>query len=587
MKLIPPLSKACLSFALLVPSLAFASNETDFAFARSLPQKINWQPCFSDENPDLLCAQYPVPLNYQNFYSGRDRARTINIALIKQPANNPGKKPLGSLFLNPGGPGAGGVEFVRYYGRYLFNQDVRDNYDLIGFDPRGIELSAPLTCGVTLENIPEFFQSVSFPFTREEEKEKLGIDKALNQICEKNGNAIMDHMSTADVARDLDRLRQAVGDKLLNYVGYSYGSYLGVTYANIFPQNVGRLVVDGVLDPIQWSTGKGWGGFFKPVTTRLGSDKGSMATLQEFFRICDLAGPSSCSFAGNSAARFDAIAQLVKAKPQPMLLPDGSPLDLTYAILIDITLGHLYGSQNWPALANLLSGAESQLSPADLGEKFFQVRQELGLEDLETSFDNPLVRFSGVLCSDSTNPYDTDFWSLWADEAEKNNGYFARLWTWRSSQCAEWPGSQQSRFTGPFNRRTKNPVLIANTLFDPATPYQGAETVARLLPNSRLVTVAGWGHGTPGLSACADNITFNYLLRGELPAARTLCQQDVIPFAMPDGVDVFAEASETTDIKYQKSQTARSTRQSNPVHEMDPDSKRVRAALLRSQYPFR
>lgn len=525
-----------LSIALISPIPAFADRTSEEA-TKKIPE-INWQPCYTTENPNLLCAQYPVPLNYKSI---KKDAKTIQIALIKLPANNPATKRLGSLFLNPGGPGGSGVQFVRNVGQYLYTQDIRDQYDLIGFDPRGINLSEPITCGLTEEDAKQIIPAFYFPISAQEEKQKIESDKILSSLCKKNANDILDYMATANVARDLDLLRQAVGDELLNYAGYSYGSYIGVTYANLFPQKVGRLVIDGVIDPIAWSTGEHWSGWIMPVTTRLQSDKNSMATLNEFFRLCDLAGPAGCSLAGNSAARFDQVAQSLKIKPLPVFLPDGTTLEITYPLLISSTLNALYHSPSWPELANLVAFIEWQSSPALIGQQYSLLTQELGIDTVSTPADNAVFRFPAVLCSDSDNPLQEEFWPLWAAESEKQNGYFSRLWTWHSSICAHWPGSKKSRFIGPFNKKTKNPVLIASTEFDPATPYSGAKTVARLLPNSRLVTVTGWGHTTPGLSYCADKITVDYLLTGALPTTDTICQQDTIPFYVPESAARFNE----------------------------------------------
>lgn len=570
MKILESFCKLSLSCVFLSPLMATADVSKEYRLDESSPLAINWQPCYTDENPNLLCAQYPVPLNYQ---STRKNAQTIQLALIKLPARNPAKKPLGSLFLNPGGPGGSGVSFVRYVGEYLFNQEVRDQYDLIGFDPRGVNLSQPITCGLTVENALQILPPFEFPVTRTEEKQKIKSDKTLSARCAKNGSEIMHHMTTANVARDLDLLRQAVGDKLLNYVGYSYGSYLGVTYANLFPQKVGRLVVDGVIDPIAWSTGNNWSGWIVPVTTRLESDKNSMATLNEFFRLCDLSGPAGCLLAGDSAARFDQIAQRLKANPLPIFQPDGTVFELTYSRLISEALGAMYSSASWAYFAELLAFIEWQMPPEAIGQQYALLRQELGIEDIRVPDDNGLFTFHAVMCSDSDNPELAAFWPLWAEESERQNGYFSRLWTWNSSMCATWPGSKKSRYMGPFTKKTKNPVLVASTEFDPATPYSGAKAVAHLLPNSRLVTVAGWGHTTPGLSACADKITATYLLSGALPKTDTLCQQDYLPFGLPGAALALSDEAVTSSRRSQVNATS---------VEREEGAKQVRKAIIRS-----
>lgn len=565
MKKFIPLFPFTLSCALLAPLTALADqdkNEHD----RRMPAMIDWQPCFVEENPNLQCAQFTVPLNHQD---KRSNSKTIQLALVKLPARDPAKK-LGSLFLNPGGPGGSGVDFVTQVGEFIFTQDVRDQYDLIGFDPRGIGRSQPITCGLTEEYASEIIPPFAFPVTRKEEKQKIASDKALSALCARNGNEIIHHMTTANVARDLDLLRQAVGDELLNYVGYSYGSYLGVTYANLFPQKVGRLVVDGVIDPIAWSTGDNWSGWIVPVTTRLESDKNSMATLNEFFRLCDLAGPAGCSFAGDSAARFEQLTKRLKSSPIYLPLADGTTFELTHTRLIAIALSALYSSYSWSSYADLLAFVEWQMSPEVIGQQYSLLQHQLGLDEVMVPADNAVFTFPAVLCSDSDNPELPEFWPLWADESEKNNGYFGRLWTWNSSICASWPGSKKSRFTGPFTKKTKNPVLVASTRFDPATPYSGAKAVARLLPNSRLVTVSGWGHTTPGLSQCADNITVKYLLTGALPEKNTLCEQDQMPFNLP-----MAQSPAPADTSAAQSRRSQSLDKGNQ-HE------RVRKEILRT-----
>ena len=219
------------------------------------------------------------------------------------------------MFLNPGGPGGSGVDYTVFAGPDLYTPEVRARFDLVGFDPRGIARSTALRCFGSPRQWDPAFPEVAFPLTSGELDAWITADRYLVDACDRRGGSIIDHMATADVARDMDRLRAAVGDDQLTYAGVSYGSYLGVTYANLFPNRVRAVVVDGVLDPIAWSTGRGNEAATLPFSTRLQSDVGAQATLNEFFRLCD-AGGANCAFSGDAATRYAALASRAAREPR-------------------------------------------------------------------------------------------------------------------------------------------------------------------------------------------------------------------------------------------------------------------------------
>ena len=439
-----------------------------------------------------------------------------------------------SLFLNPGGPGGSGVDFTLFAGPSLYTDEVRARFDLVGFDPRGTNRSTALRCFGNQKQWGPYFTPVAFPSTPEEEQAREAADHYLDDACDQRGGRIAEHMATADVARDLDVLRRAVGDDKLTYAGYSYGSFLGVTYANLFPDKVRALIVDGVLDPIAWTTGVDGEAATLPFTTRLRSDAGAQATLQEFFRLCD-AGGSACAFAPNSANRFAALANTLKNQPVPVTLPDGSTLELNYSILISATLNAMYDSLTWEDFAQLLADIEAQANPATLGTRLqpFLFRPAYITKRGFPHYPNLLEGFPAVACADSDNPHSYSAWSAAGAAADAAFGYFGRIWTWTSSICADWPFSDPDRYTGPFNKYTANPVLVIGNQFDPATRYQGAVTVSNLLPNSRLLTLHAWGHTSLFRSRCADEIASRYLVDLVLPAPGTVCEQDHVPFTRP------------------------------------------------------
>jgi hypothetical protein len=270
-----------------------------------------------------------------------------------------------------------------------------------------------------------------------------------------------------------------------------------------------------------------------PFSTRLKSDVGAQATLQEFFRLCD-AGGTACAFGPNSAARFADLAARVKSHPVPITLPDGETFDLNYSILIGATLGAMYSSLSWEDFAQTLAAIDPQVAAPTLGTRLERFLGRPGYISKRgfPQYRNFLEGFPAVACSDSDNPHSYSAWSS-AGAAADANGYFGRIWTWASSICAAWPHSDADRYTGPFSHTTANPVLVVGNTFDPATRYQGAVTVSNLLPNSRLLTLHGWGHTSLFLSQCVDNALAHYLVDVALPPPGAVCEQDHVPFTTP------------------------------------------------------
>src|SRR5947209_3436309 len=317
---------------------------------------ISWSSCNRDLGP-FECGIVQVPLDYSD---PSDAA--ISIAVVRLPAADPARR-IGSLFINPGGPGGSGVDFALFAAPFLFSSEVRAKFDIVGFDPRGVARSTALRCFGTAKQWTPVFTPFAFPSSPEEEAVWQAADLFLDGACAQRGGKIIDHMATADVARDLDMLRAAVGDTRLTYAGYSYGSYLGVTYANLFPGRVRALIVDGVLDPIAWSTGTRREGDTVPFSTRLRSDQGAQATLQEFFRLCD-AG-TGCAFAPNSAQRFAALGERLKASPLQLIDPaTGQVIEFNYSLLILNTLFAMYASESWPFLPAFLAALDALVGPA-------------------------------------------------------------------------------------------------------------------------------------------------------------------------------------------------------------------------------
>jgi pimeloyl-ACP methyl ester carboxylesterase len=321
---------AALSVTLIAPS-AHAALPSASSSAVAVP-RVSWSAC----RDGFQCATVPAPLDYDDPHGVQ-----IGISVIRLPAGEPRQR-IGSLLLNPGGPGGSGVDLARGLAKIL-PLELRARFDIVGFDPRGINGSTPLRCFDTYEQALANRPPFPYPDTPAEERALRAADDKLAAACARHGGVILDHMSTADAARDMDLLRGVFGDRQLTYLGFSYGSVLGQTYANLFPSRVRALVIDGVIDPIAWTTGHGSEARTTPLGTRLGSADGAGRTLGEFFRLCDAAGPD-CAFSGNASGRYAALGERLRGHPVTIIDPaTGKTSTLTYNVLIAATLGALYG----------------------------------------------------------------------------------------------------------------------------------------------------------------------------------------------------------------------------------------------------
>lgn len=489
---------------------------------------ISWTACPIDASvdpefvdPAVQCGSLTVPLDYD-----RPRSGTVDVALTRVPATNPDQR-IGTVFVNPGGPGGSGADMVRNgFGSYL-GEMLGGRYDVVGFDPRGVGGTAPIRCFADNDAAADFLNSQPvFPYERDQFRPFFDLWWDYGRRCSASGQPIVAHMSTADVARDLDRLRAAVGDRRLNYLGFSYGSYIGTTYANLFGRNVGRLVIDGVLDPRLFASGR-----------QIESDRvATQLVLDEFLRLCDDAG-DGCPFhtAEGSASRWERLAKSLRE--HPVDLTDGQRA--SYDGLIAVTLSALYAPEVWSGedgFAFLLDQvADLALAEGDVdrsavadGQQALLVRLGVAADEQEPYHFNGLDAFFGNHCADAEYPKGYQQWRA-GDRFAAAGSRFGPAWWWGVAGCAAWPVNQD-RYTGPWSTRTANPMLIVGNRFDPATDYAGAQASARLLRNSRLLTYEGWGHTAFGRSACVSDAVVAYLVDGTLPAPDTRCAANPNPF---------------------------------------------------------
>jgi pimeloyl-ACP methyl ester carboxylesterase len=323
------------------------------------------------------------------------------------------------------------------------------------------------------------------------------------------------------VVRDLDLLRRAVGDDKLTYLGFSYGSYLGTTYANLFPQKVRALVIDGVLDPRLWSSG-----------TQVVSDRVATAEeFAEFLRLCDEAGDAcALSAPGGASARYEALANALLRTP--LLQEDGSLY--TYDFLIADTTSAMYVPEIWgiyaelfDSLADAVLGDTAAVQRAAATRRAIEQRLQQARPQRE-EYDNFVEGYYGNQCSDTGYPRSFAAFHAVGEFAEAGS-IFGPYWWWVNAGCANWPVAAD-RYIGPWTARTSAPVLVVGNYFDGVTDYNGAVATSRLLKNGRLLSYAGWGHTAFERSECVTQYVVDYLLDGSLPPVGTVCPANPNPF---------------------------------------------------------
>lgn len=546
-----PIIRLVATVALLLAAsvVAIGPAEARTVTSEDLAKTIRWESCHEDQGPNFECGTLRVPLDYD-----RPFGSTVELALVRLPAANPEAR-MGSILLNPGGPGGSGVNFALGFGPFVgqtYGQEVADKFDIVGFDPRGINRSSPVRCFSNLNRAFAASAPLAFPLIAAETSLFEAANKELARSCRRRAQArrVGSHTSTANVAKDMDVIRASLGDEQMNFLGLSYGTYVGAVYANTFPDRVRSVVVDGVLDPIAWVNEAEE----VPFSTALRSDEGAQETLQEFFDQCDASAEGNCALAPNSAERYAAVADALREAPINLAEPGSGEENLfRYSDLIGLTLGNLYSPFGYPFLAFVVSDIESMLAGAQ-GVSLQASVDAATAALMVPRYENVIEGFPAVGCVDTGNPksYDVYFEAGVASDAEY--GYFGSLWTWASSPCINWPFVDRDRYEGPFDAETANPVLVVGNLYDPATRYEGAQTLRALLPNSGLLSVDVPGHTSLGLSGCADFLVGQYFLNPEVANEIDgfTCEQEYNVFDLlggpPAGVAA-ASASTSADVR--------------------------------------
>jgi pimeloyl-ACP methyl ester carboxylesterase len=478
-----------------------STGQADPSIAASAPeglkdfysQKIVWKPC----EDKLQCAKVKVPVDY-----AKPDGDTFDLAAVKIAST--GNQKQGSLLVNPGGPGASGYDFVRDAGNSNFSETVRANYDLIGFDPRGVKRSAPVTC-LTDKERDEARVKVYTPETDAGLAVLLADNKTIAAKCAEQTGAVLGHIDTVSAAKDLDVLRAVLNDSKLNYMGFSYGTFLGSTYASLFPDNVGRMVLDGAIDPS-----------LSAEELTLGQARAFEKALRAYVEHC--LGEEGCPLSGTADDGLQQIRDLINSVIQtPRTAKDGRMV-AGNAFVSGIVVP-LYANESWPALTQALDAAmKGDVSPmlrlADLGAN----RSPNGKYTSNTA-----LAFSAINCLDY--PTSSDPAAMRAEEqrlreASPTLGYF---FAYGGANCADWP-YKNVRTPSAVKYSGSAPIVVVGTTGDPATPVEWASELRKQLGNASLLTFKGEGHTAYGRSnTCISNAVDKYLVDGKEPADNTVC----------------------------------------------------------------
>jgi pimeloyl-ACP methyl ester carboxylesterase len=487
-----PASKATAALTVIALALFSAVSyiqsrpETPTSLSAYYAQELQWQSCYEN----YQCADLLVPIDYTNLKTG-----TFNISVLKYPTTN--KKKLGSLIVNPGGPGGSGVDYA-YVAEYLFSPAILNAYDIVGFDPRGVSRSEPIIC-LTDKELDANYASDAKPDNEKEFAQTLIDSKKFIQQCEEK-NKHLTSFSTANAARDMDILRQAVGDKQLNYMGKSYGTFLGTLYAQFFPDKVGRMVLDGAVDSTISD-------FQQSLTQAIGFDKAFAA----FAADCNKR--SDCPLPKDKDAAIKFMTQLFRQVEKRPISTKSNNRILSESLMVLGTASALYDSATgWPDLRKAIAEAKK-----GQGNTFLKLADEYTgrLEDgsyRSNEFDSAAI----IDCLDFTDNRSIEAMKTDARVFDEQAPLFGPYLAYSGLGCKYF---ETPEATTIVPTKTANPIVIIGTTGDPATPYQWAQGLNKILTNSVLISLTGDGHTGQGQgNTCVDGQVDNFYLKNAPPA---------------------------------------------------------------------
>ncbi|MGC3002802.1 alpha/beta hydrolase [Streptomyces sp. G35A] len=482
-------------------ALAALPRSTPAALTPYYEQKPSWRDCGV---PGFQCATLKAPLDY-----AKPSAGAVRLAVARKKATGPGKR-LGSLLVNPGGPGGSAIGYLQGYAGIGYPAGVRARYDMVAVDPRGVARSEPVEC-LNGREMDAYTLTDITPDDAKETDALVAAHRRFAEGCGADAPKLLRHVSTVETARDMDIVRAALGDRKLHYVGASYGTFLGATYAGLFPDRVGRLVLDGAMDPSLPARRLN-------LEQTAGFDTAFTAFAKDCARRndCPLGdrGATPRRIGGNLKAFFGRL----DARPVPT--GDAHARRLTESLAMMGVIAAMYDEGSWPQLREALAAAIEENDGAGLlvlSDGYYE-------RDAGGGYSNLMSANAAVNCLDLPPSFDSPDEVRRALPAfRKASPVFGEGLAWSALNCAYWP----VRATGEPQRieaKGAAPIVVVGTTRDPATPYRWAKALAGQLSSARLLTYEGDGHTAYGRgSGCVDSAINAYLLRGTPPADGKRC----------------------------------------------------------------
>ncbi|WP_329334976.1 alpha/beta fold hydrolase [Streptomyces sp. NBC_00663] len=509
----PRLRAAALTASAVLLSSVLAGCGDDAKDQDLTAQKLSWKDCQAPstaegggdapsplpDGDEWQCATLKAPRDWDE-----PKGDTIELALIRARASGDESKRIGSLIFNFGGPGGSGVTTLPAFGEDYAK--LRTRYDLVSFDPRGVGRSAPVECLDDLQ-LDAYFQQDATPDDATERTKLLDNTKEFNAACEDNSKKVLPHVRTTDAARDMDLMRQVLGDDRLHYFGISYGTELGGVYAHLFPKRVGRAVFDAVVDPTEDSE-----------QGSLGQTKGFQLALDNFAEDC-VSKTEDCPIGDTAQDVKDRIAKLLKDLDRTPI-PGVGLRKLTQTAATSGIAQSLYSQDFWEYLTEGLDQAY-----AGDGRVLMLLADSMNGRNEDGTYSNLTAANIAINCADDKARYTEDFVEQKLAEFRSASPVFGDYLAWGMVSCTDWAVSGAAEHPD-VSAAGSAPILVVGNTGDPATPYEGARRMVDALGEGVGVelTYKGQGHGAyDSKNRCVQTAVNGYLLDGRVPAAGTVC----------------------------------------------------------------